>query len=380
MAGEYSRELSIKVFLSQARGAEQGFKQGGMPGYGLRRQLQDVAGRPKAILNPGDRKALNNDRVVLVLGPDEEVAVVRRIFRSFAITGLSQRGIAEQLNSEGIANELGRPWQPNSIGKILTNERYIGNYVWNKRSFKLRHKTVQNPPQVQIRADAAFEAIVDHALFERTQEIIRRRVINRSDDELLDDLRELYAREGRLSTKLIESEVGMAQVSTYWTRFGSLVRAYDLIGYVPPRDFSFLRTGGDRWDDRRALLAEVAEGFHAHKVRVKRPSKYMLLLNRTVTLHVRIARHGPHRDGGKYWQLGFMAARRPDLTLVARMNEGNCERLDYYLFPRNAGFSGRVRMARDNGPDLDRFRLASLDALYVPEVWRGCEESPAPVS
>jgi len=37
MAGEYSRELSAKVFAGQCRLIELGFRQGGMAGYGLRR-------------------------------------------------------------------------------------------------------------------------------------------------------------------------------------------------------------------------------------------------------------------------------------------------------------------------------------------------------
>ena len=37
MAGEYSRELSAKVFAGQCRLIELGFRQGGPPGYGLRR-------------------------------------------------------------------------------------------------------------------------------------------------------------------------------------------------------------------------------------------------------------------------------------------------------------------------------------------------------
>lgn len=36
MAGEYSRELSTKVFAGQCRLIELGFRQGGPPGYGLR--------------------------------------------------------------------------------------------------------------------------------------------------------------------------------------------------------------------------------------------------------------------------------------------------------------------------------------------------------
>src|SRR6185436_18360620 len=44
MAGEYSRELSTKVFAGQCRLIELGFRQGGPPGFGLRRCLIDQSG------------------------------------------------------------------------------------------------------------------------------------------------------------------------------------------------------------------------------------------------------------------------------------------------------------------------------------------------
>ena len=50
MAGEYSRELSVKVFAGQCRLVELGFRQGGAAGYGLRRVLIDEHGTPKGEL------------------------------------------------------------------------------------------------------------------------------------------------------------------------------------------------------------------------------------------------------------------------------------------------------------------------------------------
>jgi DNA invertase Pin-like site-specific DNA recombinase len=57
MAGEYSRELSAKVFKGQCRLIELGFRQGGAAGYGLRRLLIDQTGKPKAELQPGEQKS-----------------------------------------------------------------------------------------------------------------------------------------------------------------------------------------------------------------------------------------------------------------------------------------------------------------------------------
>ena len=83
MAGEYSRELSSKVFQGACRLIQKGFKQGGTAGFGLRRMLIDQSGQRKAMLKMGEHKSIQTDRVVLVRGPDEEIETVRRIYRAF---------------------------------------------------------------------------------------------------------------------------------------------------------------------------------------------------------------------------------------------------------------------------------------------------------
>ena len=80
MAGEYSRELSVKVFAGQCRLVEMGYRQGGAAGYGLRRVLIDEQGHPKGELSRGEQKSLQTDRVILVPGPEEEQRVVQRMY------------------------------------------------------------------------------------------------------------------------------------------------------------------------------------------------------------------------------------------------------------------------------------------------------------
>ncbi|MBQ4853609.1 recombinase family protein [Rhodanobacter sp. B2A1Ga4] len=91
MAGEYSRELSNKVFQGQCRLIELGFRQGGTAGYGLRRMLLDENRMPKGHLRLGEKKSLQTDRVVLVPGPEDEVATVRYIYKEFLESALSSR-------------------------------------------------------------------------------------------------------------------------------------------------------------------------------------------------------------------------------------------------------------------------------------------------
>jgi DNA invertase Pin-like site-specific DNA recombinase len=61
MAGEYSRELSTKVFAGQCRLIELGYRQGGPAGFGLRRTLVDQTGTVKSELGRGEHKSIQTD-------------------------------------------------------------------------------------------------------------------------------------------------------------------------------------------------------------------------------------------------------------------------------------------------------------------------------
>jgi hypothetical protein len=188
MAGEYSRELSAKVFAGQCRLIELGYRQGGAPGLGLRRMLLDQAGNQKGILAHGEQKSIQTDRVILVPGPPEEVEVVNRVYRMFVEESRLESEIARMLNAEGIRTDLGREWTRGSIHQMLTNPKYAGDNVYNRVSFKLKKKRVVNPPDMWIRRDGAYEAVVDPSLFYTAQGILRERNRRFSDAEMLNRL------------------------------------------------------------------------------------------------------------------------------------------------------------------------------------------------
>ncbi len=205
MAGEYSRELSTKVFKGQCRLIELGYRQGGPAGFGLRRMLLNQNGEHKGTLTAGERKSLQTDRVILVPGPESEIQVVRCIYDQFVRQGLRELEIATRLNAEGVTTDLGRPWTRSTVHQVLTNEKYIGHNVYNRRSFKLKKKRVENPPEMWVRKEAAFEPIVAVEDFFIARGIIQERLRRVSDSEMLEKLRELASQTDRLSAKAIDS-------------------------------------------------------------------------------------------------------------------------------------------------------------------------------
>lgn len=225
MAGEYSRELSVKVFAGQCRLIEKGFRQGGMPGYGLRRLLVDEQGAVKAELVHGERKSLQTDRVILVPGPDAEVDTIRRMYALF-VAGMPERDIAGVLNRDGIPTDLGRPWTRGTVHQVLTNPKYVGDNVYNRVSNKLKQRRVANATSLWVVAKEAFRPVVDSSLFERAKAIVEDRSRRYDDAELLSLLTDLLRGAGALSSLIIDEHERMPSSSVYRHRFGSLLRAY----------------------------------------------------------------------------------------------------------------------------------------------------------
>ena len=77
-------------------------------------------------------------------------------------------------------------------------------------------------------------------LFYTAQGIIRARFRRYTDDDLLERLRDLYQSRGLLSGMIIDETEGMPSAAVYIHRFGSLIRAYQMVGFTPDRDYRYL--------------------------------------------------------------------------------------------------------------------------------------------
>jgi len=167
-ASDYCRQLSQKVFIGQCNLVTKGYRQGGTAGFGLRRLLLDETGNPKQELARGQRKSLQTERVILTPGPSHEQAKIPWIYDQY-LSGYSEREIAEQLNAEGWKNDFGRPWTRGTVREVLTNEKYIGNNVFNRSSAKMKSKATNNPETEWIRKVGAFTPLVDSESFQKVQ-------------------------------------------------------------------------------------------------------------------------------------------------------------------------------------------------------------------
>jgi DNA invertase Pin-like site-specific DNA recombinase len=365
MAGEYSRELSAKVFAGQCRLIEFGFRQGGPAGYGLRRCLVDGAGAPKGELSRGEQKSIHTDRVVLVHGPGEEIETVRWMYRAFVEQDQTERGIADLLNARGLRTDLGRPWTRGTVHQVLINEKYAGDNVWNRVSSKLHGKPVRNGPDLWIRRDGAFEPVVESLLFNAAQAVIRERYQRLSDGEMLEALRRLLGRHGYLSGILIDEAEDMPSSGAYQSRFGGLLRAYQLVGFTPDRDFRYLEVNRALRAMHPTVVAATVEGIRRAGGEVEQdPASDLLTINGEFTASIVLARCQETASGRLRWHIRLDVGLAPDITVAVRMAVGNRESLDYYLLPRLDVSFPRFRLEEHNGITFDAYRFDGLDALF----------------
>ena len=328
--------------------------------------LIDERGKIKAQLKRGEHNSLQTDRVILMPGPKEEVTWVNRMYRWLIEEDLPFRTIADRLNEADVMTDLGKPWTHTSVRTVLTNEKYIGNNVFNRSSFKLKKLHVENPPDMWIRKEGAFEGIVPLEFFLTAQEIITARSARLSDEELLDHLKRLYAEAGQLSGVLIDQTPEMPAASTYRSRFGSLARAYELIGYRSEQDYERIALNRRL----RTIYPEVIARTETAITSVggsliRDPRTDLFTINDEMVVSLVLARCQPLPDGRLRWRIRFDPMRyQADITLAIRLDPQNEGELDYYLLPWLDLPRQEIRLCNRTSLAFEAFRFDDLGFFY----------------
>jgi DNA invertase Pin-like site-specific DNA recombinase len=351
MAGEYSRELGVKIYAAQKRMVRLGFRQGAGPGYGLRRLLITGDRCPKQVLAQGERKGLASDRVILIPGPKEEVDCVREIYNMFIVQRMTFHAIARELNRRGIPHKGATKWDHRRIYAVLTKPKYAGFNVYGRLTQRLYTPPRLTPESEWTVTPGAFEAIVEPTMFAEAQRVLRAFTWNKSDGECLDALRALLAENGRLTLQTIENAPGVPSPGTYRARFGSLSHAYHLIGYSGFwSDDGWLEKLRNIKTLRADLMKEIV-ALSAGCVSLEdRGPKHRTMLRLRQGRHVSVIASRSFRayKGAIRWVIKWVPEECKLITLVARLDEDNEHFKDMFLIP-GAGSPKGITI-KDNYP------------------------------
>ena len=107
----------------------------------------------------------------------KEAEIVRKIFDMF-LAGVAKEAIAKKLNEEGVPTKRGTKWYVSSVYYILTNERYMGDAVLQKRyttdtlPFKKKHN---HGEREQYYVENSNEPIVSRETFMAAKDLMKLR-------------------------------------------------------------------------------------------------------------------------------------------------------------------------------------------------------------
>jgi DNA invertase Pin-like site-specific DNA recombinase len=347
-AATYSRELSDKVFRGCVKIADMGFWAGGYPPYGLSRLLLNEQRHPVQLLEKGQRKSIQNQRVTLAPSQDKEV--VERIYNDFTKKKRNPKEIAHSLNKDNISSPGGKEWSNSMVKCILTNEIYAGTMIYNRTRQKLQSRTERNPKEEWVRTENAFQGIVSTDLFRKTQDIFRKQnaeqLQRHSADDMLCKLKVLFDEYGMISARQISHRKNMLSPHAYTRKFHSLGLAFQEI---------FSKT----LQQARLTVMETLNS----KARKMKEYKDYLVLNDCFSLIIQPSIPVPY-GYQIYWAFRPDPRVEVDLTLgVPLSNNREYDILGYLVFPRILVSSRTYQLFSSSDNKLELHGHNNLDLI-----------------
>lgn len=367
MAGEFSRELSVKLSAGMRRLASMGYWQGGYAPFGLARQLISADGEPKQILKKGEWNGLSTDRTVLVPGDPKELKTVQLAFELYTKQHKSRKQIVDILNQRSVLPRSGRPWTMGRLLRLLRSDVYKGAYAYGKY---VQRRLVPRE-QWSIRAQS-FPGIVPEERWEQANARIRKEVKPYIDSEMLDTLRRLWRRKGKLSERIIHKAKNVPSAVAYQKHFGSLNEAYKLIGYPIPREYSYVHAITMMRKMRDKLCDDICGQIRALGATAQRRfGPGILVINGAVTVQVTFATGRSRTLPYMQWLLDLKKPLRADILVIALLAPPSQSILEYYVLPACAGFYRKIHVRQElNAPCFDLYHFPDLSRLV--ESFRPC--------
>lgn len=207
-------EVLLTIMASLAQQESQSLSQNVKLGLQYRYQQGKVQVNHNRFL--GYTKDENGNLIIEPKGAE----VVKRIFREY-LEGESLAGICKGLMRDGICTAADNPkWRPETVQKILQNEKYIGDALLQKTYTVdfLTKKRVKNEGIVpQYYVENNHEAIIPRELYLQVQEEMKRRSLLFKGK---DGRKRIYSSKYALSSITFCSDCGDIYRRTYWNNRG----------------------------------------------------------------------------------------------------------------------------------------------------------------
>ncbi|MDF2524660.1 MAG: phage integrase family site-specific recombinase [Clostridiales bacterium] len=207
-------EIMLTIMASLAQQESQSLSQNVKLGIQYRYQQGEIQVNHKRFL--GYNKDENKH---LVIDP-EGAEVVKRIYREY-LEGASLLQLARGLEADGILTAAGKSkWRPETLKKILQNEKYIGDALLQKTytaDFLSKKRVKNNGIVPQYYVENSHEPIIPRDLFMQVQEEMVRRTNIRSGKN---NKKRVYSSKYALSSIVYCGHCGDIYRRVHWNNRG----------------------------------------------------------------------------------------------------------------------------------------------------------------
>lgn len=112
----------------------------------------------------------------------EQAEVVRKIFMD-TLDGKSTHSIAQELNQVGVPTKKGGKWTAGTISGIISNEKYTGDVLFQKTFTDDNFNRHTNKGDCdQFFCENHHEAIISHETFEKANEVLKQRGLEKGNN------------------------------------------------------------------------------------------------------------------------------------------------------------------------------------------------------
>ena len=151
----YSANLAQDTRRGMKENAQRGSLNGARPPFGYRAVIKEIAGTKRRVMELAEAEA----------------PAVRRAF-DLCLQGEGTVQIAKALTSDGYRTRNGRPWSKTAVHYVLSNESYVGTYVWNRSPVATNSKDRTGET---VRFPDHHAPIVDQITFDKVQRLMAQR-------------------------------------------------------------------------------------------------------------------------------------------------------------------------------------------------------------
>ncbi|BAN98232.1 recombinase [Plautia stali symbiont] len=183
-----------------------------------------------------------------------------------------------------------------------------------------------------------------------------------SNKKILDCLRKILSKHGKISGFIIDEEDSSSSSSVVASRFGGLLNAYKLIDYTPERDYQYIEINSYLRKKHGDIVNKIKNEILSSEVKIS--ENKLVTVNRALSFCIVLSRCKKTGLNKHKWIVRLDRSLNPEITIVARMNSLNTEHVDYYILPSIEFLEHELKIKDNNNLLFEMYRFDDIKPFF----------------